>query len=374
MKEILRIADVNLNRAREGLRIIEEMARFKLADSGLTAAIKDLRHKLSRLEQEFPGGRADLIAARDTANDIGALTWESRERRSFLDSAGANWKRVQEATRVLEELARGSNPSLAHRIKEIRFEAYTREQEFTAQLFARQRSGVIGKMGLYLVIGSKNTKGRPIINLVREAIQGGVGVVQLREKHASASEILPLAHNLAALCKWSGIPFIINDRVDIASAVDADGVHLGQDDLPIEEARRILGWSKVIGVSTHTLKEALDAEERGADYIGVGPVFDTPTKGGRPAVGIDLVRSVVSRIGIPFVAIGGINQDNCAEVLQAGARHIAVVRALGHAPEVHSAAQTLSEIIKHNWRDLVESDVRGLAEPGDTGDGAGSPG
>nr|MDA8097453.1 thiamine phosphate synthase [Clostridia bacterium] len=96
MKDILRIADVNLNRAREGLRIIEEMARFKLADSGLTAAIKDLRHRLSRLEQDFPGGRADLIAARDTANDIGALTWEPRERRSFLDTAGANWKRVQE--------------------------------------------------------------------------------------------------------------------------------------------------------------------------------------------------------------------------------------------------------------------------------------
>lgn len=353
MKSIIRIADVNFNRAREGLRMVEETARFVLADAGLTASIKDIRHRLSRLETGFPGGRTALIAARDSAHDIGALTHEQRPRRDLCDTAAANWKRVQEAARVLEELARGFDPRLAHRIKEIRFEVYTREQEFMERMLEHGRRSSFAGVKLYLVAGSGNTGDRPLTNVVAEAVRGGVGAVQLREKEADASRIIAAARGISRICREAGVLFIINDRVDIAAAVDADGVHLGQDDLPIEEARKILGWSKLIGLSTHSIEQALDAQERGADYIGVGPVFATPTKEGRPAVGLELVRAVQDRIRIPFVAIGGIDLNNCAQALQAGARRIAAVRALAGAPDVYRAAGSLSQMINKYWGDSM---------------------
>lgn len=349
----MRIADVNFNRAREGLRIVEEAARFELADAGMTASIKDMRHRLSKLENAFPGGRSALIAARDSAHDIGALAYEPRRRRDLFDTAAANWKRVQEAVRVLEELARGFDSRLAHRIKEIRFEVYTREQEFMEKMSACRRRLSFADVKLYLVVGSENTGSRPLMQVVTEAVRGGVGAVQLREKEADAARIIALARGVSRICREAGVLFIINDRVDIAAAVDADGVHLGQDDLPIEDARRILGGSKLIGLSTHSVEQALDAQERGADYIGVGPVFATPTKEGRPAVGIDLIRAVKDSIHIPFVAIGGIDLNNCAQVLQAGARRIAAVRALAGAPDVYRAADSFLGMINNYWRDSI---------------------
>ncbi len=199
---------------------------------------------------------------------------------------------------------------------------------------------------LYVIIDRKSSRGRDLAYIAEEAITGGADIIQLRDKESSAGEILKAGRAIRDLARRKKVPFIVNDRVDIAVALDADGVHLGQDDLPIEAARSILGKERLIGLSTHSLSQALDAQERGADYIGVGPVFSTPTKPDYRAVGIDLIKEVGDKIKIPFVVIGGIDESNIGEVLAAGARRVAVVRAVCDAEDVRSAAKRLKERLK----------------------------
>lgn len=200
---------------------------------------------------------------------------------------------------------------------------------------------------LYVIIDRKSSGGRDLAYLAQEAISGGADIIQLRDKDTSASEILKVGRVIRDLTHKKKIPFIINDRVDIAVALDADGVHLGQDDLPIEAARSMMGSEKLIGLSTHSLPQALDAEKKGADYIGVGPIFSTPTKPDYRAVGIDLIREIRDKIKIPFVVIGGIDESNIDEVIAAGARRVAVVRAVCGAKDVRGASERLKERIKN---------------------------
>ncbi len=193
---------------------------------------------------------------------------------------------------------------------------------------------------LYVITGEKFHPGRNYVEVMEEAIRGGADCIQLREKNKTKKELLEMARRLRELTDRYAVPFIVNDHVDIALAVNADGVHLGQDDLPLEEARRILGPDKMIGISTHKLEEALAAERNGADYIGVGPVFPTDTKEDVvDPVGIQYVDEVVRNISIPFVAIGGIKLHNVDEVLQAGAQRICIVSAVVGADDVRGAAQ-----------------------------------
>ncbi len=196
---------------------------------------------------------------------------------------------------------------------------------------------------LYVIIDRKSSKGRDPAYVAQEAIEGGADIIQLRDKESSAGEILKAGRAILDLTRRKKIPLIINDRVDIAVAVGADGVHLGQDDLPIGTARSMIGEGKIIGLSTHSVSQALEAQENGADYIGVGPVFSTPTKPDYKAVGVDLIREVRDRIRIPFVVIGGIDGSNIDEVLAAGARRVAVVRAVCGAEDVRGAAKRLKE-------------------------------
>ena len=201
---------------------------------------------------------------------------------------------------------------------------------------------------LYVILDRTSQKGRSFVDVAKEAILGGADVIQLRDKEFSTKQIIEEGKKLRQLTRQTGTILIVNDRVDIALAVEADGVHLGQEDLPLKNARRRLGAHKIIGRSTHDLSQALKAQEEGADYIGVGPVFATPTKPAYPAVGLDLVRQVNLRIGIPFVAIGGINVNNIHQVLSAGARRVAVVRAVAGAEDIRSAAKALTELLQKN--------------------------
>lgn len=182
-----------------------------------------------------------------------------------------------------------------------------------------------------------------IIDGVRLAILGGADVIQLRDKRSNVRHLLKYAHQLRILTRRTKTLFFINDRADIALACDADGVHLGQDDLPINIARRILGKEKLIGVSTHSLKQALCAQEHGADYIGVGPIFATPTKPDYPPVGLGLLSEVKKKLKTPFVAIGGIDINNIDDVISAGAERVAVVRAVVGAKDVQKAARALKD-------------------------------
>ena len=182
--------------------------------------------------------------------------------------------------------------------------------------------------------------------MVEEACAGGADVLQFRDKLLSHKELYEKATRLRAICAEHGVLFIVNDFLEVALAAGADGVHLGQDDLPTVEARKILHMSGVsnflVGRSTHSLEHALQAEREGADYIGIGPVFSTPTKPGYPPVGLELVRQVTARVRAPHVAIGGIDATNVESVLAAGAERVAVVRAVCGAPDIRKAAEPAS--------------------------------
>lgn len=179
---------------------------------------------------------------------------------------------------------------------------------------------------LYVITGEMFHPGREMLEVMEQAIVGGTDIIQLRDKSNSKRVVLEKALGLRELTRRYGVTFIVNDHIDIALAVDADGIHLGQDDLPIAEARRIVGPDKWIGISTHAIEEAREAEREGADYIGVGPVFATKSKVDVVApVSTDYVRQVASEIRIPFVAIGGIKLHNIDQVLEAGATRICAI-------------------------------------------------
>jgi thiamine-phosphate pyrophosphorylase len=187
-----------------------------------------------------------------------------------------------------------------------------------------------------------------LVDLVPELVSAGVSVIQLREKAMEAAEVIRVARPLAEACRESHVPFIVNDRPDVALAVSADGVHLGQEDLPVDVARRIVGDASIVGRSTHA-REEVDSESvrPGVDYLAVGPVEATPTKPGRPAAGLALVEHAARReeqgsLSIPWFAIGGINEQNLERVMEAGATRIVVVRAITTAPDPVAAAARLA--------------------------------
>jgi thiamine-phosphate pyrophosphorylase len=196
---------------------------------------------------------------------------------------------------------------------------------------------------LYVIIDKKAAKGRDLVCVAREAIAGGADVIQLRDKESEVREIVEAGRAIRKAVEKDKAVFIINDRPDIALAVDADGVHLGQDDLPVMAARSILGKDKIIGLSTHSLEQAVEAQNSGADYIGVGPIFSTPTKPDYKAVGLEIIRKVKGISRVPFVVIGGIDGSNIGEVIVAGGSRVAVVRAVCAAENIREAAKRLKD-------------------------------
>lgn len=194
---------------------------------------------------------------------------------------------------------------------------------------------------LYVVSGEQYHPGRELLEVMEAAIRGGADIVQLRDKEAPKRELLRKAEALRELTRRLGALFIVNDHPDIALAVEADGVHLGQEDLPVEAARRMLGPDRIIGVSTHALPQAIAAEQAGADYIGVGPVYPTGTKPGRAAVTLSYISEVARTVRIPFFAIGGIRPGNAEDVLAAGARRLCAVSAIVGSPDPEEAARRL---------------------------------
>lgn len=195
---------------------------------------------------------------------------------------------------------------------------------------------------LYLVTDRNVLKGKPLYEAVEQAILGGVTLVQLREKDASTREFYNQALELKKITETYNIPLIINDRLDIAQAVDAEGVHLGQSDMPLIAARNILGKNKIIGISVGNVEEALEAEKNGADYVGIGTIFFTGTKKDIDIpIGIEGLRSVYNSINIPAVAIGGINENNFREVLSTGIDGISIVSAILGKSDIKAAAKAL---------------------------------
>lgn len=200
--------------------------------------------------------------------------------------------------------------------------------------------------GLYVITDAKLSRGRSHLEVIRAAIAGGATVVQYREKEGTTRQMMEEARALRELARQAGVPFIVNDRVDIALAVDADGVHVGQDDMPAPLARKLMGPEKIVGVSVDNLEQALQAERDGADYVGAGPILATPTKpDAAPPIGLEGLAEICRQVSIPVVAIGGINETNAAAVIAAGAAGVAVVSAVVAAPDVEAAARRLREIV-----------------------------
>ncbi len=336
-----RILDVNLNRANEALRVIEEIARFYLDNKELSKKLKYARHELNK---NLNAAYADLLSSRDTKNDIGANIQNPTNKTSLINVYQANFKRLQQALRALAEFSSINNiPN--NSFEELRYQSYTMEKEMFEELQKKIKTQRLQKAKLYLVTDrQKYATHDEFLDKIASALEGGVDIVQLREKTAHADEILELAKKIKELCALYDALFIINDRVDIAQIVKADGVHLGQNDIDIHSARKLLGNEVIIGISTHCPEHAKTAEENGADYIGVGPVFETPTKPGRKSVGLEYVEWASKNVSIPWFAIGGINSDNIQEVVNAGAKRTAVVRAIINAD---SPAMVAADIKKH---------------------------
>ncbi|MEM9161701.1 MAG: thiamine phosphate synthase [Cyanobacteria bacterium P01_F01_bin.4] len=321
---IYRILDANLDRAREGIRIVEEWCRFGLNDEALTEKCKHWRQSLAVWHT------AEIRAARDTPGDPGtALTHPQEETRATLDAVlQANFCRVQEALRTLEEYGKLHSAEMSAACKQMRYQLYTLESQLLGQgddfPLRQQRLQRLMRSHLYLVTAPTAN----ILTVVEAALKGGVDIVQYREKTADDCQRLPLAQQMKTLCDRYDALFIINDRVDLALAVGADGVHLGQQDLPIQVARDLLGPDCIVGRSTTNPDEMARALAEGADYIGVGPVNETPTKPGKAAAGLAYVSYAAGHATVPWFAIGGINLENVSPVVAAGASRIAVVRAI----------------------------------------------
>lgn len=347
-RAIERLLDANLDRAREGLRVIEDWCRFGLARPDLVSRTKDFRQRLGRCHQ------ASFKLARHTATDpaAGMAHGAQAERQGAAAVVAANCGRVQEALRVLEEFGRGLPGPLAGEAAAIRYGLYDLEVDvLRAAAGPGWRRELLGQCQLYFVTS-------PAANLeavVTAALEAGVRLVQYRAKGDAPVGEAPVAGGpaitdqqrltdaraLRQLCARHGALFLVNDRIDLALAVDADGVHLGQDDLPPAIARRLLGPDRLIGRSTHRLEQLHQAVADGCDYVGVGPVNATPTKPGRDPVGLDYVRQAAATSPIPFFAIGGIDSTSLEEALAAGASRVAVVRAITQAADAGAASAEL---------------------------------
>ncbi|MFV0446162.1 MAG: thiamine phosphate synthase [Planctomycetaceae bacterium] len=336
-----RILDAAANRAREGLRVLEDHARFGLNDHQLTTELKDLRHRLAQLEHLLLGERA--IRFRDTPRDVGTgihTRFEVR-RESDLDIVRANSRRTQEALRTLEEYGKRVDAHTAVRIGELRYASYTLEQALLTNQAARLR---LTDVQLCL-LATDHLCPSGVGPVVREALQGGCRMVQLREKDVPAGQLVTRARFLREWTRSQGALLIINDRPDIAVLIDADGVHVGQEDLSCQEARQIVGGDRLVGVSTHNVEQIRRAVLDGADYLGVGPVFPSTTKTFEDFAGLDFVREAAAATTLPWFAIGGITAENVAQVLAAGGERIAVTGAICQAEDPQSATSRLQSLL-----------------------------
>lgn len=333
-----RILDANLDRAREGLRVVEEWCRFALQRPELVQQLKDYRQRLGQVH----GERLKLArhAATDPAAGLGHAA--QAERLAPLQIVTANCARAQEALRTLEEFGRGCEPEVAAVAATIRYGLYDLE---TRLLASQQRHEQLRRTRLYLVT-------RPVPNLiemVETCLEAGLRLVQYREKAGSGpasqdrsdGDKLRTAEALRQLCDHYGALLIVNDRVDFALAVNADGVHLGQGDMGPVTARHLLGPDRIIGRSTSCMEQLQQAVQDGCDYVGTGPVHATPTKPGRQPVGLNYVREANDWSPIPCFAIGGVDTRCAPEVMAAGAHGLAVVRAVLDAGNPGGATRQL---------------------------------
>ena len=336
--QTLRIIDANLNRIGEGLRFLEEIARLLLNDTSLTRQLKTMRHEILRSDWPF---QRQLLQARNSEGDVGIdieVPGDDKQR-ELATTVMANARRVQESMRVMEELAKipSLSPKLdSDKFKQARFSLYTIEQTLLFKLLRRDKAKRLA--GLYIIIDTQALKGRSLIEVATRAIHGGAKTIQLRDKLGSKQELLSVARQLKNLCAEHDVLFIVDHYLDLALAADADGLHLEPDDLPVRVARKLLPMDKILGCSTTAVDQAITAESEGADYIAVGLIYPTISQEMAVVVGLEGLRQIRQAVSLPLVAIGGINKDNAADVMAAGAESVAVISAVLGAEDKEEAS------------------------------------
>jgi thiamine-phosphate pyrophosphorylase len=334
--DLARVLDAGANRAREALRVLEDYARFVLDDAFLTGELKRLRHDLTAALIAYA---PHLLEARDTEGDVGTglTTPAEHTRGSLAEVVRANGQRLQEALRSLEEFGKVRDARLGEAVEQVRYRAYTLERALAVGADARRR---LADARLYVLLSGAGCTAA--LNwTIAEAAAGGAGVVQLREKGLCDRELLERCRQVRRWTRKAGVLFIVNDRADVARLMGADGVHLGQDDLPVHEARRLLGPDALIGVSTHTVEQVRRAVLDGASYIGVGPTFPSGTKEFAELAGLKFVREALPETTLPAFVIGGVNAATVGEAVAAGARRVAVGEAVARADDPRAAAAAL---------------------------------
>ncbi len=341
MKYTYRILDANVNRAAEGIRVIEDICRFNFENEELTEKLRNIRHAIRKNLKKYD---SHMLKHRDSNHDIGKkITKKSNldKKNSIHQIIMANFKRALEAIRVIEEILKTTKDmyETGKIYEEIRYKLYYLEKDVLACINKK-----ILPRGIYGITFERFSNGRSNIQIVKEMIEAGVKVIQYREKNKSFREMYEEASILREMTKEAGVIFIVNDHIELAMMIEADGVHIGQDDWPINEVRKLVGDDKIIGLSTHEKKQALDALTEGADYIGVGPIFDTKTKD-YPTVGLEYLEYVAQNIEIPFVAIGGIKEHNIEEVLKTGAKSIALVTEITQANNIKRKIEDINKKI-----------------------------
>ena len=332
----LRIVDANANRAREALRVLEDYARFALNDDGMSGRLKELRHALAGATAGVVG---EAILWRDTPGDVGTDNKTEREliRADLSAVVTAAGKRLGEALRVIEECLKTIDPIQASAVEAVRYRFYDLEQALSRTL---RPAVIFAQVKLYVLI-TESICNRPWQEVAEAAIAGGADCLQLREKGLDIGELLARATWLAGLCHKHSTLCIINDRPDIALLSNADGVHVGQEDLPAAKVRALLGTRLILGVSTHRIEHAKQAVLDGADYIGVGPVFRSSTKTRDILPGLDYARQAARDIRIPSIAIAGITEANVEQVMATGVQAVAVTAAVAGADDPQAAARRM---------------------------------
>ncbi len=342
-KAVYRIMDANFNRAREGLRVMEEFCRFGLNNPTLSGRAKKLRHALCTTMGQLPSEM--LLCARDTDGDVGVgqIVEGQQQRSDLVDCLTAAAKRLAEALRALSECAQTLNPVLASELEKLRYQAYTLERDITVQGVPAMR---FAQVRLYVIITSNQAD--EVQRLTEQCIEGGVDCLQLRAKGLDSGPWLELATAFVEQCRQAGVVSMINDRADIAIASGADGVHLGLTDLPVEAVRHLQRTPLIIGSTTHNPTELEAACVEQPTYVALGPAFATGTKPDLAPAGLDYVRQGVSHLdeaGLAHCVIGGITQDNLAEVVAAGARCVVVCAAVTGADNPMQACRSLKKAL-----------------------------
>ena len=336
---IFQIIDANLDRAREGLRVMEDWARFGLGKEKFVEKIKHLRQIL---------GKNHLNVYKQSRNSIedqckGITHHEQNNRKKPEQIISSNAGRVQEALRVIEEFSRLHNNELSKIASKIRYEVYTLEIELLSLSKHIKSDKILKENDLYVITDQKEN----LLEILEDILIAGVKIIQHRFKNGNDKEHLEEAIQIKNLCKRYNSLLIINDRVDIALASKADGIHLGQDDLDLKTARKLLGHSKIIGVSANNKIDISKAIQDGCDYIGIGPVFETSTKKNKKPLGVEKIKTLTKDLNIPWFAIGGITTNNISYLRQYGFKKVALVSQLMNSKNPQKDATIILKELSH---------------------------